>query len=91
MNKLNVVSMGEFRELRELRRSGEGYGRYLSTLGDSQLGTETNYLLDEYSNDTYGKDFSQKVKMVLEEIASRADTVCRKTIRDLNSDTLRLL
>jgi hypothetical protein len=91
MSKLNVVSMGEFRELRELRRSGEGYGRYLSTLGDSQLGTETNFLLDEFSNGAYGKDYSQKVQMVLEEIASRADTTCRKTIRDLNSDTLRLL
>jgi hypothetical protein len=91
MSKLNVINMGEFRELKELRRSGEGYGRYLSTLGDSQLGTETNYLLDEYSNDSFGKDFSQKVKMVLEEIASRADITCRKKIRDLNSDTLRLL
>ena len=47
MKKLNVVSMGEFRELKELRRSGEGYGRYLGTLKDSQLGSETNFLLNQ--------------------------------------------
>ena len=89
MSKLNVVSMGHFRELRELQRSG--YGRYLRTLGDSQLGTETNVLLSEFSSDVLGKDFSQKVQMVLEEIASRADGQCRQTIRDLNQQTLNLL
>jgi hypothetical protein len=91
MSKLNVVSMGEFKELKELRRSGDSYRRYLRTLGDSQLGAETNFLLDEFSNGVYGKDFSQKVQLVLEEIASRADVECRQSIRALSIDPHHLI
>lgn len=86
MNKTNVLMMWEFRELQELKRSGEVYGRYLNTLGNSQLETEINFLLEEFSQDSYGKDFFKKGNLILKEIASRADGDWKVKIESLAFD-----
>ncbi len=91
MTKTNVLLMGEFRELQELRRSQETYGRYLSTLENNQLESEINFLLEEFSQDSYGRDFSTKVKMVQKEIVARADASWKIKIEQLNQETMRLL
>ncbi len=91
MIKTNVVTMNEFRELRETRRSQENYKRYLSTLGNSQLETEINFLLDEFSLDSYGKDFFFKVRLVQSEIVARADEDWKVRIEQLNKESLQLL
>jgi hypothetical protein len=91
MIKTNVVTMDEFRDLRETRRSQENYKRYLSTLGNSQLETEINFLLDEFSLDSYGKDFFFKVRLVQSEIVARADDDWKVRIEQLNKDSLQLL
>ena len=87
MIKTNVVMMGEFRELRETRRSQESYKRYLSTLANSQLESEINFLLDEFSLDSYGKDFFFKVRLVQNELVSRADDEWKVRIENLNKET----
>ncbi len=91
MIKSNVVLLGNYRELRESRRGQENYQRYLSTLGNSQLETEINFLLDEFSLDSYGKDFFYKVRLVQNEIVSRADDTWKVGIEQINKDTLQLL
>jgi len=54
---MSVINLGEFKELKEIQRCEESYGRYLKTLGNSQLEIEVNSLLKEFSDDVYGKDF----------------------------------
>lgn len=87
MIKSNVVMMGEFRELRETRAKQETYKRYLSTLANAQLESEINFLLDEFSLDTYGKDFFYKVRLVQNELVSRADDDWKVRIENINKET----
>lgn len=91
MIKTNVVTLNEFRDLKETRRSQENYKRYLATLGNSQLETEINFLLDEFSLDSYGKDFFYKVRLVQSEIVARADEDWKVRIEQINKDSLQLL
>ncbi len=85
MTKSNVVSMDEFCEMREARKVQENYKKYLVSLANSQLETEINYLLDEFSLDTYGKDFFSKVRLVQNELVSRADDDWKVRIEQLNN------
>lgn len=88
---MNVVNMGQFKELRELKRAEESYGRYLKTLCNSQLETEVNVLLEEFSGDLYGKDYFSKGHLILKEITSRASGPVKTKIENLTRDTLHLL
>ena len=77
--------MDEFCEMREARKAQENYKKYLISLANSQLETEINYLLDEFSLDTYGKDFFSKVRLVQNELVSRADDDWTVRIEQLNT------
>lgn len=88
---MNVINLGEFKELKDLKRCEEAYGRYLKTLGNSQLEVEVNALLEEFSGDVYGKDFFSKGRLILNEITSRASTPVKTKIELLSKDTLRLI
>jgi hypothetical protein len=87
MIKTNVVMMGQFREMRETQRSQDNYKRYLSTLANSQLESEINYLLEEFSMDTYGQDFFYKTRLVQSELVSRADDDWKARIQNMNLET----
>jgi hypothetical protein len=88
MINTNVIMMGEFREIIEIRKSQDSYKKYLSTLPNSQLESEINFLLDEFSLDSYGKDFFGKVKLVQSEIVSRADDDWKERIRNIGLESL---
>lgn len=88
---MNIVSLGEFKELKETRKTEEAYGRYLKTLGNTQLEIEVNALLEEFSGDQYGKDFFCKGQMILKEISSRAQGPVKAKIEKFSKDTLRLI
>ncbi|HXH74908.1 MAG TPA: hypothetical protein VNJ08_08085 [Bacteriovoracaceae bacterium] len=90
-NKFNVFDLAEFKELKELKRTEESYGRYLKTLANGQLETEVNFLLNDFSNDVYGKDYFSKGKLILKEIATRATGGIKRKIELMNDETLRLL
>lgn len=91
MVKTNVVVMGDFRDMRDTRHSQDGYKKYLGTLENSQLETEINFLLNEFSEDTYDKDFFFKVRQVQTEIVARADDDWKVRIESLTKDTLHLI
>ena len=91
MTKLNVVDLGQFKELKEQKRAEEAYKSYLKTLGNTQLEIEVNQLLEEFSADSYGKDFFCKGQLILKEISSRAQGPVKAKIEKLNTETLRLL
>jgi hypothetical protein len=86
MSKVNVVDLGAFKELKELRRSVESFEKYLKTLSNSQLETEVNYLLDEFSSDSHGKDFFSKSQLILKEIKSRAHRFVKPKIQLLEPE-----
>ncbi|MFL5783593.1 MAG: hypothetical protein ACJ76H_03215 [Bacteriovoracaceae bacterium] len=86
MSKVNVVDLGAFKELKELRRSVESFEKYLKTLSNSQLETEVNYLLDEFSNDNHGKDFFSKSQLILKEIKNRAHKFVKPKIKLLDNE-----
>lgn len=69
----NVVSLGQYKENAQLRKSQEQYKDYLGSLSHSQLESEVNFLLEEYSHDLYGRDYFLKGQMILKEIAGRTD------------------
>ena len=91
MIKTNVVKLSDVREKREARRSQDNYKRYLATLGNSQLEGEINYLLDAFSSDNYGNDFSNKVHMIQTELVQRADGDWKVKIAELSRETPILL
>lgn len=91
MIKTNVVMMGEFRESREVRQSQDNYKKHLSTLANNQLESEINFLLDQFSLDTYGQDFFLKVRLVQNELVSRADVDWKVRIEDINKEILHLV
>ena len=88
---MNVVSIGEFKELKEIKKIEESYRRYLKTLGNSQLEIEVNILLEEFSGDAYGKDFFSRGQLILKEITSRAQQPLKTKIENLTKETLKLL
>lgn len=87
MDKLNVVNLKEFKELKQTSSNEDSYGRYLKTLENGQLDAEIHFLKDEACN----KTFISKGKILSEEIASRADGDWKRRIELLNQDTLKLL
>jgi len=89
MNK--IFDLGEFKELKEIKRTEETYQRYLRSLANSQLEGEVNHLLYEFSQDTYGKEFFSKGKLILNEISSRADGPVKSKIETMNEETIKLL
>lgn len=86
MSKLNVVDLGAFKELKELRRSVDSFEKYLKTLSNTQLETEVNYLLDEFSHDRHGKDFFSKSQLILKEIKARAHKFVKPKIQLLETE-----
>lgn len=88
---MKVINLGEFKEMKEIQRCEESYGRYLKTLADSQLEIEVNVLLEEFSGDVYGRDFFAKGRLILNEISSRASGSVKTKIENFSKDTLRLI
>ncbi len=88
---MNVISLNEYKETKELQRTEEVYSRYLKTLGNSQLEVEVNVLLEEFSGDIYGKDFFSKGRLILNEIGLRAQGPVRTKIQSIARETLRLI
>ena len=88
---MNIVNFGEFKELKDIKKSEENYTGYLKTLGNSQLEIEVNALLEEFSGDSYGQDFFSKGRLILTEITSRTDGPVKASFENLSKDTLKLL
>ncbi len=82
----NVVSLGQYRENIGMRKSQDQYGKYLGGLNHSQLESEVNFLLEEYSHDQYGKDYFLKGQMVLKEIALRTDSEWSSKITEMEQN-----
>jgi hypothetical protein len=79
MSKLNVVDLGAFKEIKELKKSVISFEKYLKGLSNIQLEVEVNHLLDE----NQGKDFFSKSQAILKEITSRVHPAVKPKIEEL--------
>lgn len=79
MSKVNVVDLGAFKEIKELRKSVVCFEKYLKGLSNIQLEVEVNHLLD----DNKGKDFFSKSQAILKEITSRVHPSVKPKIEEL--------
>lgn len=91
MTDSKIFDFGEFKDLKEIRRSEKTYGTYLKSLPNSQLESEINHLLNEFSSDSYGKDFKSKGKLILKEISSRIQGPLKSKLEILTQDTIKKL
>jgi hypothetical protein len=81
----NVIDLSEVREKRERQQTQDEYTSYLKTLGISQLEGEAQFLLEVFSGQNFGADYSQKVQLLLGELAERADDGFKLAIERLGS------
>ncbi len=87
MTKLNVVDLGAFKEIKELRKSVASFEKYLKSLSNIQLEVEVNYLLDNQETEKVGKDFFSRSQLILKEISSRVHPSVKPKIEELRTDT----
>lgn len=85
MTKLNVVDLGAFKELKELKRSVASFEKYLRSLSHMQLQVEVNCLLDDNVSSSGGSFFS-KSQMVIKEISSRVHPAVKPKIDEFITD-----
>jgi hypothetical protein len=78
-----VIDLLALREKRLREKTQEEYSSYLTGLGISQLEGEAHHLLEEFSGQNFGADYTQRVQLLLGELAGRADEPFRGAIQRL--------
>ena len=68
-----IIDLAALKEKRNMQRSLDDYSTYLQSLALSQMESEAQYLLEEFSGQNFGPDYLQRVQLLLSEIAARAD------------------
>lgn len=86
MTKLNVVDLGAFKELKELRKSLASFEKYLKGLTNMQLEVEVNHLIDDSKEEKICGDFFSRSQMILKEISSRVHPSVRPKIEELRTE-----
>ena len=79
-----IIDLEAQRVKRREQRTSEEYSGYLNTLGISQLEKEAHHLLEEFSGQNFGPDYTQRVHLLLGELAGRADEPFRQAIQRLH-------
>jgi len=88
---MKVINLEKFKENKELKKCEHSYGRYLKTLSNIQLEVEVNALLEEFSGESYSKDFFSKARLILKEITSRAQGPIKNKIESMARETFKKL
>jgi hypothetical protein len=88
---MKVLNLEEFKGNKELKKCEHSFGRYLKTLSNTQLEIEVNALLEEFSDDSYRKDFFSKARLILKEITSRAQGPIKNKIETMAKETFKKL
>lgn len=89
--RMKIINLEEFKESKELRKCENTYSRYLKSLNNMQLEIEINSLLEEFSNNSYGKDFFSRAQLLLHEIASRSEESVRNKLESMTRETFKRL
>ncbi|MBY0517667.1 MAG: hypothetical protein K2P81_12195 [Bacteriovoracaceae bacterium] len=83
-----VIDLAAQREKRDKERTAAEYKGYLKSLESiTQLESEAQYLLEEFSEQNYGNEYSLKVQLLVGELAARADENFQAAIQRLSSLT----
>lgn len=83
MTKLNVVEMGAFKELRDMKKSLGSFEKYLKSLSNNQLETEVNHLIETSRQGSLCQDIFSRSQLILKEISGRVHPLVKPRIDEL--------
>jgi hypothetical protein len=83
MTKLNVVEMGAFKELRDIKKSLGSFEKYLKGLSNIQLEVEVNHLIKNSQEGSFCQDIFSRSQLILKEISGRVHPVVKPKIEAL--------
>lgn len=83
MTKLNVVEMGAFKELRDIKKSLGSFEKYLKSLSNIQLETEVNHLIESSRQGSICQDIFSRSQLILKEISGRVHPAVKPKIEEM--------
>ena len=83
MTKLNVVEMGAFKELRDIKKSLGPFENYLKGLSNTQLETEVSHLIAKSQGQSLCQDLLSRSELILKEISGRVHPLVKPKIEEL--------
>lgn len=83
MTKLNVVEIGAFKELRDIKKSLGSFEKYLKSLSNIQLETEVNHLIETSREGSFCQDIFSRSQLILKEISGRVHPMVKPKIEEM--------
>jgi len=83
MTKLNVVEIGAFKEMRDIKMSLGSFEKYLKSLSNIQLETEVNHLIETSREGSFCQDIFSRSQLILKEISGRVHPMVKPKIEEM--------
>ncbi len=83
MTKLNVVEIGAFKEMRDIKKSLGSFEKYLKSLSNIQLETEVNHLIETSREGSFCQDIFSRSQLILKEISGRVHPMVKPKIEEM--------
>lgn len=83
MTKLNVVEMGAFKELRDIKKSLGPFENYLKSLTNNQLEVEVNHLIEKSQAGSFCQEVFSKSQLIFKEISGRVHPLVKPKIEEM--------
>ncbi len=79
----NIIDLTTVRQQRARIKTQAQYMDYLKSLTLSQLESEANHLLEEFSEQNFGDDYTMRVQLLLGHMAERAEGPFKEAIKGM--------
>lgn len=79
----NIIDLNSVRQQRAKLKTQAQYLNYLESLSLSQLEAEAHHLVEEFSEQNFGDDYTMRVQGLLAHMAERADGPFKEAIQGL--------
>lgn len=80
----NIIDLNTVRRNRQKLKTQAQYTSYLEGLSLSQLEAEAHYLVEEFSEQNFGDDYTMRVQKLLTHMAERAEGPFKEAIKGMN-------
>ena len=79
----NIIDLDRIRQQRQKLKTQAQYLKYLESLSLSQLEAEANHLVEEFSEQNFGDDYTLRVQGLLGHMAERAEGSFKEAIKGM--------
>jgi hypothetical protein len=79
----NIIDLETVRQHKAKLKTQAQYLEYIKTLSLAQLESEANHLLEEFSEQTFGDDYTLRVQSLLGHMAERAEGSFKEAIQGM--------